>query len=160
MTEKPAFMNWHENKPSLNLEGVYFRLRTYLEYSSMDISGPSFTKIIPNYKMNFRRELITSADYISQIQDADPEPNEDAYIDIYAQITTLQACNDWGDVKRAFPEGLQIGIGGSEFDFWVYVGIKINWEKELFAIHNKWDYDDGPYIADILIQKITEKIIK
>ncbi len=62
MTEKPAFMNWHENKPSLNLEGVYFRLRTYLEYSSMDISGPSFTKIIPNYKMNFRRELITSAD--------------------------------------------------------------------------------------------------
>ena len=47
MSNPPAFMNWHENNPSLNLEGVYYMLRTQVEYSSVNNYGPSFYKTLP-----------------------------------------------------------------------------------------------------------------
>ena len=160
MTKQPAFMNWHENKPSLNLEGVYFSLKTSVEYSSVDNYGPYFYKTLPKFIRSFKIYLGDSIEYINEIRIADPEPEDAEYEVNLRYIRILQACKDWNDVRREFPEGLNIQIGGSEFDFWVYVGITINWEKERFSLYNKWDYDDGPYITDIVIQKITEKMIK
>ena len=160
MAKQPAFMNWHENKPSSNLEGVYYMLRTQLEYSSVDNYGPYFYKNLPKFTSFFKPYLAESIDNIREIKDADPEPDNDEYEVNLRYIRILQVCKDWNDVRREFPEGLNIQIGGSEFDFWVYVGITINWEKERFSVYNKWDYDDGPYITDIVIQKITEKMIK
>lgn len=153
-------MNWHENKPSLNFEGVYYKLRNQLEYSSVDNYGPYFYKSIPKFTRVFKMYLADSIEYIGEIKDADPEPDNDEYELNLRYIRILQNCKDWNDVRREFPEGLNIQIGGSEFDFWVYVGITIDWEKEKFSIYNKWDYDDGPYINDMVIQKITEKMIQ
>ena len=160
MTKQPAFMNWHENKPSLNLDEVYFRIKTSVEYPSVDTYGPYFKKGLFNYRTYIRNHLQNSIEYINEIRIADPEPENDEYEVNLAYIRILQACKDWNDVRREFPEGLKIDVGGSEFDFWVYVGITIDWEKERFSVYNKWDYDDGPYIDDIVIQKITEKMIK
>ena len=160
MTKQPAFMNWHENKPSSNLEEVYYMLRTQVEYSSLDNYGPYFYKKLPKFTSVFKPYLAESIDNIREIKDADPEPDNDEYEVNLRYIRILQVCKDWNDVRKEFPEGLNIQIGGSEFGFWVYVGITINWEKERFSVYNKWDYDDGPYITDIVIQKITEKMIK
>lgn len=153
-------MNWHENKPSLNLENVYFRIRTNIEYSSVDTQGPYFKKGLWSYITCIRPYLRDSIGHINDIRDADPEPDDAEYEVNLGYIRTLQACKDWNDVRREFPKGLQIDVGGSEFDFWVYVGIRINWEKERFSLYNKWDYEDGPYITEIVIQKITEQMIK
>jgi len=160
MTKQPAFMNWHENKPSLNLEGVYYLLRTHVEYSSVDTYGPHFYKSIPKFTRDFKSHLGESIEYIREINNADPDPINDEYEDITGYIRTLQNCKDWNDVRREFPKGLNIQIGGSEFEFWVYVGITIDWENEKFSLYNKWDDDDGPYITDIVIKKMTEKMIK
>jgi len=160
MTKQPAFMNWHENKPSLDLEGVYYMLRTQLEYSSVDTYGPYFYKTLPRFMKSFRMYLAQSNEYIREIKDEDPEPDDAEYELNLRYIRILRNCQDWNDVRTEFPKGLSIDIGGSEFDFWVYVGIRINWETEVFTIYNKWDNEDGPIITDFIIKKITEKKIK
>ena len=160
MTKQPAFMNWHENKPSLDLEGVYYMLRTQLEYSSVDTYGPYFYKTLPRFMKSFRMYLAQSNEYIREIKDEDPEPDDAEYELNLRYIRTLSNCQDWNDVRMEFPKGLSIDIGGSEFNFWVYVGIRINWETEVFSIYNKWDNEDGPILTDFRIKKITEKMIE
>lgn len=157
MSNNPAFMNWHK-KNTLNLEGVYLMTRVYMEYDVLENYLPVFTKSLPDYK-TFRIQLADSSAYIRDIKRSDPNGNNEIYDEALEKIDILRGLNDWGEFKERFPEGLEIDISGSEFDFYVSVFIKIDWKKGTIFLTNRWTNDDN-FIFELSIMKITNKMIR
>ena len=158
MSKNPAFMNWHE-KNALNLEGFYLMTRTYMEYDILENYLPVFTKSLPDFKI-FRLQLAESSAYIRDIKNSDPNGNNEIYDEALEKIDILRGLIDWGEFKERFPEGLEIDISGSEFDFDVSVLIIINWKEEKIFLTNRWT-DYAPLIIfELSIMKITENMIK
>ncbi len=158
MSKNPAFMNWHENKPSLNLEGVYLMTRVYMEYDVLENYLPVLTKGLPDFTI-FRMQLRDSSSYIGDIKNSDPDGNNEIYDETLEKIDILIGLDDWGEFKERFPEGLEIDISGSEFNFPVSVFIRINWKEGKILLTNRWTADEN-FQFELYIVKITEKMIK